>query len=64
MGGAGVTRAYQIADRFRKKGTLVVMGGIAITLFDDEVTKEHADVIIKNNDWQKPTLTFQREMAG
>jgi uridine kinase len=25
---------------------------------------QHADVIIENNDWQKPTLTFQREIAG
>ena len=61
MGGAGVTRAYQIADRFRKKGTLVVMGGIAITLFDDEVTKEHADVIIKGEaeeSWQRFLMDY------
>ena len=45
MGGSGVFRAYQIADIFRKKGSLVVMGGIAITLFDENITREHADVI-------------------
>ena len=47
MGGAGVIRAYQIADEFKKKGSLVVMGGIAISLFDEEMTRPHTDVIIK-----------------
>ncbi|MBN8790291.1 MAG: B12-binding domain-containing radical SAM protein [Terrimonas sp.] len=46
MGGAGVVRGYQIADIFRKKGSLVVMGGIAISLFDDSWTRQHADVIV------------------
>lgn len=46
MGGAGVIRAYQIGDTFRKKGSLVVMGGIAISLFDEEMTRPHTDVII------------------
>lgn len=26
--------------------------------------QQRADVIIENNDWRKPTLTFQREVAG
>ena len=47
MGGAGVTRAYQIGDEFREKGSLVVMGGIAISLFDENMTRPHTDVIIK-----------------
>lgn len=47
MGGAGVTRAYQIADKFKKTGALIVMGGIAISLFDEEKTRLHTDVIIK-----------------
>lgn len=47
MGGAGVMRAYQIADKFKEKGALIVMGGIAVTLFSEEMTREHADVIIK-----------------
>ena len=46
MGGSGVFRAYQIADIFREKGSLIVMGGIAITLFDESITRQHADVII------------------
>lgn len=46
MGGAGVVRAYQIGDEFKKRGSTVVMGGIAISLFDDEWTRPHADVII------------------
>lgn len=47
MGGAGVIRAYQLGDLFRQKGSIVVMGGIAITLFDEKDTRKHADVIIK-----------------
>ncbi|KGO95651.1 B12-binding domain-containing radical SAM protein [Flavobacterium enshiense] len=47
MGGAGLIRAYQLGDEFKKKGSLVVMGGIAITLFDEERTRPHTDVIIK-----------------
>lgn len=47
MGGSGVIRAYQIADEFKKRGSLVVMGGIAITLCDEELTRPHTDVIIE-----------------
>jgi len=47
MGGAGVVRAYQIGDEFKKRGAVVVMGGIAISLFDEAMTKPHTDVIIK-----------------
>lgn len=47
MGGSGVVRAYQLGDEFRKLGSLVVMGGIAITLFDELETRKHTDVIIK-----------------
>ena len=46
MGGSGVIRAYQIGDIFREKGALVVMGGIAISLFDEAMTRPHTDVII------------------
>jgi radical SAM superfamily enzyme YgiQ (UPF0313 family) len=38
-------RAYQIADRFRRKGVPVVMGGFHATLAPDEV-EEHADAIV------------------
>lgn len=47
MGGAGVVRGYQIGDYFKAKGSIVVMGGIAITLFDEEWTRPHCNVIIK-----------------
>ncbi|MFK2821115.1 radical SAM protein [Flavobacteriaceae sp. LMIT009] len=40
-------RAYQIGDRFKEKGATVVMGGIAISLFDESMTSPHTDVIIK-----------------
>jgi radical SAM superfamily enzyme YgiQ (UPF0313 family) len=39
-------RAYEIADRFRAKGTTVVVGGIHPTLMTEE-TLLHADVVIK-----------------
>ena len=63
MGGAGVIRAYQIADRFRNKGSVVVMGGIAITLFDEKITRQHVDVIIKGeaeNTWPRFLQDFAK----
>lgn len=39
-------RAYQISDRYRKKGIPVVMGGFHPTLAPDD-TLEHADAIVK-----------------
>ena len=47
MGGSGVIRAYQIADEFRNRGSKVVMGGIAASLFEEEQTLAHADVLMK-----------------
>jgi radical SAM superfamily enzyme YgiQ (UPF0313 family) len=38
------TRAYQIADEFRKRGVWVVLGGLHITLFPEEA-QQHADTI-------------------
>jgi radical SAM superfamily enzyme YgiQ (UPF0313 family) len=38
-------RAYRIADSFRKKGKLVVMGGIHPSLLPDEAL-EHADAVV------------------
>ncbi|HET6245134.1 MAG: radical SAM protein [Bacteroidetes bacterium] len=46
MGGAGVVRGYQIGDYFKAKGATVVMGGIAISLFEDSWTRPHCNVII------------------
>jgi len=39
------TRAYQIADEFRKKGAKVVIGGVHATIMTKEA-KEHADSVI------------------
>lgn len=39
------TRAYQIADKWRKKSVCVVMGGIHASVMPDE-TKEHADSVV------------------
>lgn len=39
------TRAYEIADQFRKKGTTVVLGGIHATILPNE-SAEHADSVI------------------
>jgi len=47
MGGSGVVRGYQIANEFRKRGSKVVMGGIAVTLFDEQQTLDHVDVLVK-----------------
>jgi radical SAM superfamily enzyme YgiQ (UPF0313 family) len=41
-------RAYQIADRFRRRGIPVVMGGYHPTFLPDE-TLEHADAIVKGD---------------
>ncbi len=40
-----VMRAYQIADRFRGRGTKVVIGGMHATVLPEEV-KEHADAVV------------------
>jgi radical SAM superfamily enzyme YgiQ (UPF0313 family) len=37
--------AYAIADRYRKAGTLVILGGLHVTLMPDEAAR-HADVIL------------------
>ena len=41
---AQVNRAYQLADKFRKKGIKVAMGGPHVTVLPDEAF-QHADVI-------------------
>lgn len=38
-------RAYEIADRFRKQGVTVVLGGVHVTLMPEEAA-EHADAIV------------------
>lgn len=44
--GSGIVRAWQIADEFRRRGVTVVIGGIAATLGDPELTLEHADALV------------------
>ncbi|MBU0629378.1 MAG: B12-binding domain-containing radical SAM protein [Candidatus Margulisbacteria bacterium] len=39
------SRAYEIADEFRKRGTKVILGGIHPTVLPDEA-KEHADSVM------------------
>ncbi|BDD12833.1 B12-binding domain-containing radical SAM protein (plasmid) [Fulvitalea axinellae] len=38
-------RAYEIADKFRKKGKAIILGGLHATFMKDEA-KEHADAVI------------------
>lgn len=40
-----IDRAYQIADRFRKKGTKVILGGVHPTFLPQEA-KQHADSVV------------------
>lgn len=42
---AQIPRAYQIADRFRRMGTKVIIGGIHATVLPEEA-KEHADSVV------------------
>jgi radical SAM superfamily enzyme YgiQ (UPF0313 family) len=44
--GSGIVRAWQIADEFRRRGTTVVIGGIAASLADAEWTLAHADALV------------------
>ncbi len=42
---AQIGEAYQLADRYRKQGTPVVMGGLHATAMPDE-TAQHADAVV------------------
>ena len=44
--GSGLVRAWQIADEFRSRGIKVVIGGIAASLGDRNLTLAHADAIV------------------
>ena len=47
------TRAYEIADKFRKRGNIVVIGGIHATVLPNEA-KKHADSVVvgeAENSW-------------
>jgi radical SAM superfamily enzyme YgiQ (UPF0313 family) len=44
--GSGTVRAWQIADKFRKLGVKVVIGGVGPTIFEPEIILQHADSIV------------------
>ncbi|HPQ81083.1 MAG TPA: radical SAM protein, partial [bacterium] len=56
------TRAYEIADRFRKAGVPVVMGGIHATVLPDEAAL-HADAVLAGEAervWRRLVSDFRR----
>lgn len=44
--GSGIVRAWQISDEFRKRGVKTIIGGIAASLADPELTLLHCDSIV------------------
>lgn len=60
--GNTVKRGYEIADRFRKKGATVVMGGPQVS-FNVEASLEHADAVVigeAEGVWQKCLADFEK----
>jgi len=60
--GSGIVRAWHIADRFRERGTTVVIGGIAATLVGPERSLEHADAVVSGEaeeTWPKLVRDFE-----
>lgn len=58
-------RAYQIADRFRKLGVSVVLGGVHPTVLPDEA-KQHADSVVigeAENIWEQVLSDFAAGVA-
>jgi radical SAM superfamily enzyme YgiQ (UPF0313 family) len=45
---AFATRAYRLADRFRRAGTRVVLGGLHVTALPEEA-RPHADAVVKGD---------------
>jgi len=44
--GSGLVRAWQLGDEFRRRGTTVVIGGIAASLAPPEWSLRHADAVV------------------
>ena len=44
--GSGLVRAWQLGDEFRRRGTTVVIGGIAASLADPQWSLPHADAVV------------------
>ncbi len=60
--GSGIVRAWQIADEFRRRGVTVVIGGIAASLGDPELTLKHADTLVTGeaeNVWPQVIRDFE-----
>lgn len=60
---ASAPRAYQIADRFRKLGVSVVLGGPHVTFLPEEAS-EHADAVVLGEAegcWQELLQDFQEK---
>jgi radical SAM superfamily enzyme YgiQ (UPF0313 family) len=56
------TRAYEIADRFRKRGVKVVLGGVHITMCPEEASS-HADALVlgeADETWPRLIADFQK----
>ncbi len=56
-----VTRAYEIADIFRKKGVITVMGGIHASMLPEEAL-QHVDVVVigeVENVWKEIITDFE-----
>lgn len=61
--GSGIVRAWQIADEFRRRGTTVVIGGIAASLAEPEWTLAHADSVVygeAEQTWPRVVSDFER----
>ena len=44
--GNGIVRGWQIADEFRRRGVPVVLGGVAASLSDPELSLPHVDSVV------------------
>jgi len=58
-----IFRAYKIADKFRKKGKTVVLGGLHVTFLPDEA-QQHADALLigeAEGIWEQLLDDFQRD---
>ena len=56
-----IERAYQISDRFRSRGTKVIIGGIHATFMPEKV-REHADSVAigeVENTWEQILSDFE-----
>jgi radical SAM superfamily enzyme YgiQ (UPF0313 family) len=62
--GSGIVRAWQIADEFKKRGSTVVIGGIAATLADPAWSLAHADAVVLGEAEEVWPTVLQDAAAG